>query len=969
MKTLLDAFRALLRHSALTPLCLLATFLFPDNVQARVLVATNSTWRYFKGTSEASDPTNAWRELNFDDSAWLIGAAPFHFGTNAVGGDDAQTGGTILTDMRSNYTCIFLRQTFVIEDTNRLVGLVLNAWFDDGSAIWINGQAPRSPLSVNGLAYTNIATGATREANPRIRVDISSAFGTLRNGTNVLCLQAFNGHLTNDDFRIDAELTETRTTLTFTVSSTNVSENAGQVTLIVQRSGSQEAVSVDYVTTNSTAVAGEDYLATNGTLVFAQGETMKTVVVSILNDSRWEARELFQVKLLNPGTGAEVGAIGTVALYIDDNDPGFQVEFPNYWVNEDAGPVVIGVLRGDDGSFPSTVDLLTADGTAVADQDYTATNGTLTFAAGERLKLIPVDITNDGVSETDETFTITLHNPSNGTVLGAVVTATVTIRANDPGVGFAPNHVYAHEDQAGAWLNARRGNDGVLGAFTVDYIFKDGTASNGVDYLGTNGTLVFAAGEMSKRIWFASVQDHISEVDKTFTVTLTNFSGGIPPGPASDLTATVTLYGAAGMEPNRFGAVRRLENGAMRLELVGSVHQRFRDYYSLFPLGVSEDLIHWRWLGLAVRANSNSSPAVFVDPDASGRSQRFYRLAATNLIAPLNPPTGPYPVGQYNRCLSNPSRRRYYAQTGTDSVMLSVWYPAAPLEPRLPERLFEDSIVTDPDYWLPTGGIDWKARVGRFSSYSITNAPLRTNSSGYPLVLYSQGGGGDWRKSCYQFAEELASHGYIVAAIDHWDLAFTVFPDGTLYKSPGVPALDPEGLSDRVQDLFFLVDELERMHQTDPILKGGLDLGHVAATGVSWGGTTAAEYCRLDARCQALIGLDIGRMQDAPDLVQFGLQKPMLLLNNPSANSEPLFTLATQDVYASQISDIIHNEFLSLCYWYYRPQDLATRRENTRTINACTLSFLNKYLKGQNDGLLDGNPSLVYPRLINFKKK
>ncbi len=75
---------------------LVASLLLVPESSARSFVATNSTWHYLKGVTEASNPTNAWRELDFDDSAWLTGPAPFHFGTNAVGGDDALTGGTIL---------------------------------------------------------------------------------------------------------------------------------------------------------------------------------------------------------------------------------------------------------------------------------------------------------------------------------------------------------------------------------------------------------------------------------------------------------------------------------------------------------------------------------------------------------------------------------------------------------------------------------------------------------------------------------------------------------------------------------------------------------------------------------------------------------------------------------------------------------------------------------------------------------
>jgi hypothetical protein len=54
--------------SALLFVGLASLTLVPD-ASARVFLTTNSTWRYFKGTSEASIPTNAWRQLDFDDSA------------------------------------------------------------------------------------------------------------------------------------------------------------------------------------------------------------------------------------------------------------------------------------------------------------------------------------------------------------------------------------------------------------------------------------------------------------------------------------------------------------------------------------------------------------------------------------------------------------------------------------------------------------------------------------------------------------------------------------------------------------------------------------------------------------------------------------------------------------------------------------------------------------------------------------
>ena len=57
----------------------------------------------------------------------------------------------------------------------------------------------------------------------------------------------------------------------------------------------------------------------------------------------------------------------------------------------------------------------TADGTATAGSDYTATSGTLVFAPGETSKTIAVPILGDTAFEPDETFTLTLSNPVNAT--------------------------------------------------------------------------------------------------------------------------------------------------------------------------------------------------------------------------------------------------------------------------------------------------------------------------------------------------------------------------------------------------------------------------------------------------------------------------------------------------------------------------------------------------------------------------
>ena len=82
-------------------------------------------------------------------------------------------------------------------------------------------------------------------------------------------------------------------------------------------------------------------------------------------------------------------------------------------------------------SFSVTVAYATADETATAGADYTATSGTLTFLAGETAKTVPVPVIDDVIDEGSETLTLTLANPSGGNAWLADATATGTIRNSD----------------------------------------------------------------------------------------------------------------------------------------------------------------------------------------------------------------------------------------------------------------------------------------------------------------------------------------------------------------------------------------------------------------------------------------------------------------------------------------------------------------------------------------------------------
>ena len=99
-------------------------------------------------------------------------------------------------------------------------------------------------------------------------------------------------------------------------------------------------------------------------------------------------------------------------------------------VDEDAGSVQLTVELSAAHSDTVGVRWATSDGTAVAGSDYTAADGTLSFAAGERQKTISVAITDDSLDEGSETFTVTLSDASNAE-LGAARMSTVTINDDD----------------------------------------------------------------------------------------------------------------------------------------------------------------------------------------------------------------------------------------------------------------------------------------------------------------------------------------------------------------------------------------------------------------------------------------------------------------------------------------------------------------------------------------------------------
>jgi CSLREA domain-containing protein len=196
---------------------------------------------------------------------------------------------------------------------------------------------------------------------------------------------------------------------------------------------SGQTVAVDYQTANGTATAGIDYAFNGDTLVFAPGETVKSVAIAVSGDTLPELDETFFVNLQDPQNATLGGAQGTGTIEDDDNPGKLQFGLSGT-VTEGAGTATILVSRTSGTAGTVSVDYQTANGTATAGQDYTAASGTLVFLDGQTSATFNVPILQDNLGEASETVFLTLSNPNGGAGLGAPASRTLTILDDDGGL-------------------------------------------------------------------------------------------------------------------------------------------------------------------------------------------------------------------------------------------------------------------------------------------------------------------------------------------------------------------------------------------------------------------------------------------------------------------------------------------------------------------------------------------------------
>jgi polyhydroxybutyrate depolymerase len=117
-----------------------------------------------------------------------------------------------------------------------------------------------------------------------------------------------------------------------------------------------------------------------------------------------------------------------------DSDPGIGFEVASYSIWENAGAIIVTVLRGNGLALgPISADYATGDLTAKAGQDYQAVSGTLAFEQNETVKTITIPILRNGLVKNNTSFRVILSNPTGGAALGRTSTSVIIMNAPELG--------------------------------------------------------------------------------------------------------------------------------------------------------------------------------------------------------------------------------------------------------------------------------------------------------------------------------------------------------------------------------------------------------------------------------------------------------------------------------------------------------------------------------------------------------
>ncbi|MDY3306223.1 Calx-beta domain-containing protein, partial [Psychrobacter sanguinis] len=292
-------------------------------------------------------------------------------------------------------------------------------------------------------------------------------------------------------------------------------------------------VTVEYT---GTAINGDDYTSVSTTVTILAGESSVNLDIETLTDLLDEDLENVVITVTD-ATGGGFEALGVDAdkcvADVDIIDSSYTtIEIDDVTVDEDAGNAVFTVtLTGDAPTADVTVDYATGDVTALDASDYTDVTGTLVFPLGTLTQTITVPILDDNIAEVAETYSVTLSNAVNATILnGGVGTITDECHTDLDSVyvSIVDNVDSVYEGEVATFTVELRDADGNLNAAITDVtvdIHYSGVAIDGTDYIGVTSVTI-PANSSSVDFDITTLDDYIAEGSEIVNIELNSVTGG-----------------------------------------------------------------------------------------------------------------------------------------------------------------------------------------------------------------------------------------------------------------------------------------------------------------------------------------------------------------------------------------------------------------------------------------------------------
>ena len=247
-------------------------------------------------------------------------------------------------------------------------------------------------------------------------------------------------------------------------------------------------------------------------------------------------------------------------------------------------------------------------------------------------------------------------------------------------------------------------------------------------------------------------------------------------------------------------------------------------------------------------------------------------------------------------CLTDASRPDPWAAgVSARELMVSLWYPATPQDGRRAPYM----TPAESGLQLTSRGITGvpPGVLSTVRTNAVSDATPAGRPRALPLVVLSPGFTNS-RSTLTALAEDLASHGYVVAGIDHTYESFaTAFPDGRVATCLAretrrtATGFGEKVVAGRAADVSFVLNELTGAHPAWPGA-GLIDPSRTAMAGQSIGGAAAIAAMLADSRVRAGIDMDGATHAPIPD---HGLSRPFLFLGKQSSYTPGIgATVATQ---------------------------------------------------------------------------